>query len=211
MLAIDVGISERQNSQWFRIVLRFPSSPTIFFIFPSVSCQAIVQAAIAAHFATSHIRVPCFRPVAKGGSWFELVVKQDHGQLKLYETQKLHNYCRYLLGFSDLSGVEMVGINLHFRKTFLASFVEMRCHCWDDDPLCPPPFWWSPWFFVSSAKSDDCRRPGTLKLDKKQRANLQEMQTAEVIELIIAAGQSSAWDIGNLWGPKNIPRTSFCW
>ena len=56
-------------------------------------------------------------------------MKQDHGQLKLYETQKLHNYCRYLLGFSDLSGVEMVGINLHFRKTFLASFVEMRCHC----------------------------------------------------------------------------------
>lgn len=28
---------------------------------------------------------------------------------------------------------------------------------------------------------------GTLKLDKKQRANLQEMQTAEVIELIIAS------------------------
>ena len=51
-------------------------------------------------------------------------------------------------------------------------------------------------FSMSFAKCDDCRRPGTPKLDKKQRANLQEMQTAEVIELIIAAGQSSLWDMG---------------
>jgi len=44
-----------------------------------------------------------------------------------------------------------------------------------------------------------CRRPGTPKLDKKQRASLQEMQTAEVIELIIAAGQTSLWDIDGYW------------
>lgn len=55
-------------------------------------------------------------------------------------------------------------------------------------------FGWSPWFFHVI-----CRRPGTPKLDKKQRANLQEMQTAEVIELIIAAGQSSLWDIDGYW------------
>ena len=65
-------------------------------------------------------------------------------------------------------------------------------------------------FSMSSAKCDDCLpAPGTPKLDKKQRANLQEMQTAEVIELIIAAGQSSLWGkwVTEVGTEKHGPRT----